>query len=69
MKIYIKSGDRGETGLFGGRRVSKGDWRVESYGANLATTCVPSSCTLHGRTSRVAAARHRQNRADLHAFG
>lgn len=32
MKIYTKTGDRGETGLFGGARVSKADPRVESYG-------------------------------------
>jgi len=33
MKIYTKTGDRGETGLFGGPRVSKSDARVEAYGA------------------------------------
>ncbi len=32
MKIYTKTGDKGETGLFGGRRVSKADPRVEAYG-------------------------------------
>lgn len=32
MKIYTRSGDRGETGLFSGRRVSKADPRVEAYG-------------------------------------
>jgi len=32
MRIYTKTGDTGETGLFGGRRVSKGDLRVEAYG-------------------------------------
>ena len=33
MKIYTKTGDRGETGLFGGARVPKDDARVEAYGA------------------------------------
>ncbi len=33
MKIYTKTGDRGETGLFGGGRVPKDDARVEAYGA------------------------------------
>ena len=33
MKIYTKTGDAGETGLFGGKRVSKADLRVEAYGA------------------------------------
>lgn len=32
MKIYTKTGDRGETGLFGGARVSKATPRVEAYG-------------------------------------
>jgi len=32
VKIYTKSGDRGETGLFGGGRVAKSDGRVEAYG-------------------------------------
>lgn len=33
MKIYTKTGDDGETGLFGGGRVPKDDPRVEAYGA------------------------------------
>ena len=32
MKIYTKTGDAGETGLFGGARVSKADPRVDAYG-------------------------------------
>jgi len=32
MKIYTKTGDAGETGLFGGGRVPKDDIRVEAYG-------------------------------------
>lgn len=32
MKIYTKTGDRGETSLFGGGRVSKSDLRVVAYG-------------------------------------
>jgi cob(I)alamin adenosyltransferase len=32
MKIYTKTGDRGETGLFGGGRVPKSEPRVEAYG-------------------------------------
>src|SRR5947209_12027383 len=32
MKIYTKTGDRGDTGLFGGGRVPKDDPRVVAYG-------------------------------------
>ena len=32
MKIYTKTGDNGETGLFAGPRVSKDDARIEAYG-------------------------------------
>ena len=32
MKIYTKTGDAGETGLFGGLRVSKDSPRIEAYG-------------------------------------
>ena len=32
MKIYTKTGDRGETGLYGGVRVSKAHARVAAYG-------------------------------------
>ncbi|OQX70261.1 MAG: ATP:cob(I)alamin adenosyltransferase [Sorangiineae bacterium NIC37A_2] len=46
MKIYTKTGDAGETGLFGGERVGKGEARVEVYGtvdelnAALGLACV-----------------------------
>ena len=33
MKIYTKRGDKGQTSLFGGARVSKSDPRVMAYGA------------------------------------
>lgn len=32
IKIYTKTGDKGETGLYGGKRVSKDDLRIEAYG-------------------------------------
>jgi len=32
MKIYTKTGDKGETGLFGGERVSKDSVRISAYG-------------------------------------
>jgi cob(I)alamin adenosyltransferase len=33
MKIYTKTGDNGETSLFGGRRVHKDSPRIKAYGA------------------------------------
>lgn len=32
MKIYTKTGDKGKTSLIGGKRVSKSDNRIETYG-------------------------------------
>ncbi len=32
MKIYTKTGDKGETGLIDGKRISKGDPRIVAYG-------------------------------------
>ena len=32
MKIYTKTGDKGETGLFAGGRVAKDSLRIEAYG-------------------------------------
>src|SRR5690606_34241716 len=32
MKIYTKGGDKGETSLFGGKRLPKDHVRIEAYG-------------------------------------
>ncbi|MFA6597770.1 MAG: cob(I)yrinic acid a,c-diamide adenosyltransferase [Ignavibacteriaceae bacterium] len=32
MKIYTKTGDKGETGLFGGKRIPKSSVRINAYG-------------------------------------
>jgi cob(I)alamin adenosyltransferase len=32
MKIYTKTGDAGDTSLFGGKRVPKSDLRIDAYG-------------------------------------
>jgi cob(I)alamin adenosyltransferase len=39
MKIYTKTGDQGETGLWGGARVPKHHPRVEAYGAIDELNC------------------------------
>jgi cob(I)alamin adenosyltransferase len=50
MKIYTRTGDRGETGLFGGVRVPKNDTRVEAYGTidetNAAIGVALSQCEV-----------------------
>src|SRR5690625_5544246 len=33
MKIYTRTGDSGETGLYGGERTSKSSLRVSAYGS------------------------------------
>lgn len=33
MKLYTKTGDKGQTGLIGGTRVSKADIRLDAYGS------------------------------------
>lgn len=40
MKIYTKTGDKGETGLFGGPRVRKDHPRIEAYGIVDELNCV-----------------------------
>ena len=32
MKIYTKTGDKGDTSLFGGKRLSKSDLKIDAYG-------------------------------------
>lgn len=40
MKIYTKTGDKGETGLFGGSRISKSHTRLHAYGSVDELNCV-----------------------------
>lgn len=52
MKIYTKTGDEGTTSLLTGKRVSKGDLRLEAYGTldelnswlGVLATEVPDNC-------------------------
>jgi cob(I)alamin adenosyltransferase len=47
VKIYTKTGDEGETGLFGGTRVSKASRRVSSYGEVDELNTVLGLARLH----------------------
>ena len=47
MKIYTKTGDAGETGLFGGARVSKASDRVDTYGEVDELNAVLGRVRLH----------------------
>ncbi len=60
MKIYTRSGDDGDTGLFGGRRVAKHHPRVEAYGTvdelNAVLGLAAAALTLGNRTPSAGAA-------------
>ena len=71
MKIYTKTGDSGETGLFGGTRVSKSDPRVAAYGdVDELNACLGfSRATLISADDRELAAMLEQIQRDLFALG
>ncbi|MEX1137861.1 MAG: cob(I)yrinic acid a,c-diamide adenosyltransferase [Bacteroidota bacterium] len=61
MKIYTKKGDRGETSLFGGKRVSKNSIRIEAYGTvDELNSHLGFARTLNPSTSEDAALRRLQ---------
>ncbi len=55
MKIYTKTGDDGETGLFGGTRVAKDHARVEAYGAVDELNAIIGLCRAGGLSEDVDA--------------
>ena len=65
MKIYTKTGDDGETGLFGGPRVPKDHLRIEAYGTvdelnsvvglvRLYTSATSAGAASLGQSTRTA---------------
>ena len=61
MRLYTKTGDSGDTSLFGGQRVSKDDLRVEAYGTvdelNALLGVVVATLASSGGTPGVVAFR------------
>jgi len=71
LKIYTKTGDSGETGLFGGMRVSKADPRVGAYGDvdELNAWLGLARATLLTTDDKELAAMLEQIQRDLFAVG
>jgi cob(I)alamin adenosyltransferase len=51
LRIYTRTGDQGETGLFGGRRVGKDDPRIACYGTVDELNAAIAVARLHTRTA------------------
>jgi cob(I)alamin adenosyltransferase len=71
MKIYTRTGDQGETGLFGGGRVAKDHLRVEAYGEVDELNAALGLAIVHldRQSERELAERLREIQADLFAIG
>ena len=71
MKIYTKTGDRGETGLFGEGRVAKDHVRIDAYGEvdELNSTLGLAIVHLEAAGEAELAAGLRQVQADLFTVG
>lgn len=54
-RIYTRTGDTGETGLFGGERVGKDDLRVEAYGTVDELNAVLGAARTHGADAEIDA--------------
>jgi cob(I)alamin adenosyltransferase len=68
MKIYTRTGDRGETSLFGGTRVPKNDPHVEAYGTVDELNSFLGVCRAAWPSSPIDATLH-QAQTDLFEIG
>lgn len=55
LKIYTKTGDTGQTGLFGGQRCSKADLRIDAYGTVDELNAVIGVARMHAVDEPIAA--------------
>lgn len=69
MKIYTRTGDRGDTGLIGGQRIRKSDPRIDCYGTidELSAMLGLGAATLGDHDPLLRAIREVQN--DLFVLG
>ena len=68
MKIYTRTGDRGETSLFGGTRVPKNESHVEAYGTIDELNSFLGLCRAAWPSSPIDATLH-QAQMDLFEIG
>ncbi|MDQ3282351.1 MAG: cob(I)yrinic acid a,c-diamide adenosyltransferase [Acidobacteriota bacterium] len=68
MKIYTRTGDQGQTSLFGGARVAKNDARIEAYGTIDELNSFVGVCRAASSPSETEAILH-QVQSDLFEIG
>lgn len=59
MKIYTKTGDSGDTSLFGGQRVPKSDMQVEAYGTVDELNSILALAVLEVKSEEIVSILHR----------
>ena len=69
MRIYTRTGDKGETGLFGGNRVSKANLRLQAYGTLDELNSVIGILRLKVSAPTLVGETLKQIQRDLFALG